>query len=85
MHRQQGCEAAEFHHKIPVGHRVHRVLRDHGFLMRVYKAQLARDKFPVQWQGAASYGAAAQRADIHPHQTIQQPLVIALKHFHIGQ
>ena len=59
MHRDQGCEAAKFHHKIPIRHGIHRVLSDHRLFMRIHETELARDKFPVQRQGAAGNCPAA--------------------------
>ena len=85
MHGEQRGHAAEFHHIITVGHGIHRVVGNHRCVVGVHKAQLARDELAVQRQRGARQRAAAQRAHVHAHEAIEQPLVIALEHFHVSQ
>ena len=85
MHSEQRGHATEFHHIITVGHGIHGVVGNHRGVVRVHKAQLTCDKLAVQRERGARQRAAAQRANVHAHEAIEQPLVIAFQHFHVSQ
>ena len=79
MHREQRRRRAEFHDKIAVAYRVHRILS------QARKAEQVRHQGAIQRQGRTGQRAAAERADVGAGITVQEPALVAFQHFDISQ
>ena len=85
MNRQQSRVAAKLDGKITVAHGVHRILGELRSAFRVNKAEQPGHQLAVERQSGASVRSAAQRTNVHPFETILQPLAVAFQHFHVGE
>ena len=79
MHGEQRRRRAKFHHKVAVAHRVHRILG------QTVKAEQPRHHLAVQRQGGTGQRAAAEGADVRAPVAVEQPALVALQHFDVGQ